>query len=179
MADAAIQGQGRRVFFRQGTMLKVSVLALLILLIVLPLIRVVLFTLQPDIIKAWSDVLTGRLSTNLFYKPLGNTLIIGGVVATDLVFEITLDHPGNRHECRQPCHGYSCGGIGAGLPAAGLLGSWAVLCFESHNRHRVLHDPALPDIETVRGPQVIQGLITLVIPGENYSVPDAVPLPDE
>ncbi len=85
MADAAIQGQGRRVFFRQGTMLKVSVLALLILLIVLPLIRVVLFTLQPDIIKAWSDVLTGRLSTNLFYKPLGNTLIIGGVVATACV----------------------------------------------------------------------------------------------
>ncbi len=85
MADTAISGQGRRVRFRQGTLLKVLVLALLIALIVLPLLRTVLFTLQPDVIKAWSDVLTGRLSTNLFYKPLGNTLIIGAVVSTGCV----------------------------------------------------------------------------------------------
>ena len=72
-------------FFRQGTVLKALVLALLTALIVLPLIRTVLFTLQPDTISAWSDVLIGRLSTNLFYKPLGNTLLIGVVVATACV----------------------------------------------------------------------------------------------
>ncbi len=81
MADAAISGQGRRVIFRQGTVLKAVVLLLLVALIVLPLIRTVLFTLQPDTIEAWSDVLSGRLSKNLFYKPLGNTLLIGVVVS--------------------------------------------------------------------------------------------------
>ncbi len=85
MADAAISGPGRRVFFRQGTLLKATVLLLLALLIVLPLLRTVLFTLQPDTVKAWPDVLTGRLSTNLFYKPLGNTLTIGVVVAVGCV----------------------------------------------------------------------------------------------
>ncbi len=85
MADAAMGGQGRRVFFQQGTMLKAVVLILLVALIVLPLIRTVMFTLQPDTIKAWSDVLTGRLSQNLFYRPLGNTLLIGVVVASACV----------------------------------------------------------------------------------------------
>ncbi|MDJ0992941.1 MAG: iron ABC transporter permease [Dinoroseobacter sp.] len=85
MADAAMGMQRRRVLFQQGTVLKAFVLALLIALIVLPLIRTVMFTLQPDTIKAWSDVLTGRLSTNLFYKPLGNTLLIGVVVATGCI----------------------------------------------------------------------------------------------
>ena len=85
MADIAMSRQSRRVFFRNGTVLKLAVLALLVLLIVLPLIRTVLFTLQPDTFKAWSDVLTGRLSTNLFYKPLGNTLLIGAVVSTGCV----------------------------------------------------------------------------------------------
>ena len=85
MADTAMGGQGRRVLFRQGTVLKAVVLALLVGLIVLPLIRTVMFTFQADTITAWSDVLTGRLSRNLFYKPLGNTLLIGAVVATGCV----------------------------------------------------------------------------------------------
>ena len=85
MADAAMSGQGRRVIFGQGTVLKAVVLVLLVALIVLPLIRTVMFTLEPDTIKAWSDVLTGRLSKNLFYKPLGNTLLIGVIVAAGCV----------------------------------------------------------------------------------------------
>ncbi len=85
MAIAAMSGPGRRVYFRQGTVLKVAVLAILIALIVLPLLRTVLFTLQPETITAWSDVLTGRLSENLFYKPLTNTLIIGVVVSSACV----------------------------------------------------------------------------------------------
>ncbi len=85
MSDGSISSQGRRVLFRQGTVLKIIVLALLTALIVLPLIRTVLFTLQPDTFVAWSDVLIGRLSTNLFYKPLANTLLIGVVVSTGCV----------------------------------------------------------------------------------------------
>ncbi len=85
MADIAMSRQGRRVFFKQGTVLKIVVLLLLIALIVLPLIRTVLFTLRPDVIGAWGDVLSGRLSTNLFYKPLKNTLLIGLIVSTGCV----------------------------------------------------------------------------------------------
>lgn len=85
MAETAMSGPKYRVSFQQGTLLKVLVLALLIALIVLPLLRTVLFTLEVDNIRAWSDVLSGRLSTNLFYKPLTNTLVIGTVVATGCV----------------------------------------------------------------------------------------------
>ena len=76
---------GRRVLLRQGTVLKTIVLALLVVLIVLPLIRTVLVTLQPDAIDAWSDVLVGRLSHNLFYRPLVNTLILGVGVSVGCV----------------------------------------------------------------------------------------------
>ena len=85
MTTSAISGQGRRVFFRPGTVLKLSVLAILVLLIVLPLIRTVAFTLRPETIGAWSDVLVGRLAPNLFFEPLGNTLLIGIVVSSGCV----------------------------------------------------------------------------------------------
>ena len=77
MADIAVSNVGRRVFFRQGTVLKILVLAILVVLIVLPLVRNILLTLQPDTIGAWADVFSGRLSRNLFYKPLLTTLILG------------------------------------------------------------------------------------------------------
>ncbi|GFE65352.1 ABC transporter permease [Litoreibacter roseus] len=86
MADTLGNIQRRRFLHQPGIVLKTVVLTLLVLLILLPLARTVLFTLQPDVIGAWTDVLTGRLSTNLFYKPLGNTLIIGAVVASGCVF---------------------------------------------------------------------------------------------
>lgn len=80
-----IAGRGRRVIFRQGTILKTLVMVTLILLIVLPLAKTVTSTLQPDTIGAWGDVLTGRLAMNLFYVPLGNTMLIGAVVAVACV----------------------------------------------------------------------------------------------
>ncbi|MGL5009772.1 MAG: ABC transporter permease, partial [Paracoccaceae bacterium] len=55
------------------------------LLIVLPLISTVLFTLRPANIGAWGDVLVGRLAPNLFWVPLANTMIIGFVVASACV----------------------------------------------------------------------------------------------
>ncbi len=85
MADASLSHlrahAGRRVRFAQGTTLKLVVLALLSALIVLPLVSTVLFTLRPDTVVAWSDVLVGRLAPNLFWEPLANTLIIGLVVS--------------------------------------------------------------------------------------------------
>ena len=85
MADIAMTGHARRVLFRQGTVLKAVVLLLLTLLIVLPLLRTFMFTLEPGNLGAWRDVLTGRLSRNLFYVPLMNTMLIGVVTALGCV----------------------------------------------------------------------------------------------
>lgn len=85
MALAATATEGRRQLVRPGLTLKLVVLALLILLIVAPMARTVLMTLAPDAIGAWSDVLWGRLSPNLFWRPLGTTMILGVVVGTACV----------------------------------------------------------------------------------------------
>ncbi|MGL4241788.1 MAG: ABC transporter permease [Beijerinckiaceae bacterium] len=89
MADASMNKQTsvarRRVAFAQGTLLKTVVLAVLAALIVLPLLSTVLFTLRPETLGAWTDVLTSRLAPNLFWEPLSNTLIIGFVAAAACV----------------------------------------------------------------------------------------------
>jgi iron(III) transport system permease protein len=85
MALAATATEGRRQLVRPGLTLKLVVLALLILLIVAPMARTVLMTLAPDAIGAWSDVLWGRLSPNLFWRPLGTTMMLGVVVGTACV----------------------------------------------------------------------------------------------
>jgi iron(III) transport system permease protein len=76
---------GRRQWFRQGLVLKLVVLAVLVLLIVAPMTSTVLFTLEPDRIGAWSEVLVGRLAPNLFWWPLVNTMVIGVISAVACV----------------------------------------------------------------------------------------------
>ncbi|WP_029041380.1 ABC transporter permease [Cucumibacter marinus] len=85
MANAVLDHAGRRVYFRQGTILKAVVLALLTMLIVLPLVSTVAATFAPGAIAAWNDVLFSRLSRNLFYRPLTNTLVIGVAVSLSCV----------------------------------------------------------------------------------------------
>jgi iron(III) transport system permease protein len=77
LAPAPSAASGRRMVFSPGLLLKLAVLAVLILLIVAPMARTVLFTLSPETITAWSDVLVGRLAPNLFWWPLLNTMVIG------------------------------------------------------------------------------------------------------
>lgn len=67
------------------TVLKLGVLALVGVLIAAPLMRIVLDTLAPEAIIAWSEVTTGRLSRNLLWVPLANTLVLGVVVACGCV----------------------------------------------------------------------------------------------
>ena len=81
MADFAIGRSGRRFFAAPGRPLMLVVLAIAVILIAAPLAKIALVTLAPDTIKAWGDVLSSRLSPNLFYKPLTNTMIIGASVA--------------------------------------------------------------------------------------------------
>ncbi|PKA39186.1 iron ABC transporter permease [Rhizobium sullae] len=76
---------GRRITFAPGLGLKALVITLLTLLIVLPLAKTVAFTLQPETVSAWSEVLVGRLAKNLLYVPLLNTMILGIGVAIGCV----------------------------------------------------------------------------------------------
>lgn len=65
--------------------LKLVVLLVLGVLVAAPLLRIVAETLAPDAVVAWSDVTNGRLSRNLLWLPLGNTLILGVGVACGCV----------------------------------------------------------------------------------------------
>ena len=85
MAFATRNMAVRSLLYRPGLGLKLIVLAILVALIVLPLASTVLFTLRADTVKAWSDVLVGRLAPNLFWEPLANTMIIGVAVAVTCV----------------------------------------------------------------------------------------------
>ncbi len=68
-----------------GLWLKLIVLALLLVLIAAPLLRVFGITVEPGAAGVWSDVLASNLSRNLFWLPLSNTLILGFGVATGCV----------------------------------------------------------------------------------------------
>lgn len=91
MADATVplspaaHAAGRRRLLAPGLGLKLLVLGILVVLIVLPLLSTVIFTLSPGAREAWGEVLVGRLSENLFWEPLGNTLLIGAVSAAACV----------------------------------------------------------------------------------------------
>ena len=53
----------------------------LVVLVVVPLTGLVVTTLRPQGLDAWSDVLASPLSRNLFYEPLLNSLVIGAATA--------------------------------------------------------------------------------------------------
>lgn len=67
------------------TWFAVGVLAVLVVLVAAPLWGLVTATLGPDERHAWTDVLASPLSRNLFWQPLGNSLLVGlgtGVLAS-------------------------------------------------------------------------------------------------
>jgi iron(III) transport system permease protein len=64
-----------------GVALALGLAALLVLLVALPLVRLVGVTLTPEGRAAWGEVLASNLAPNLFWRPLANTLLIGGAVA--------------------------------------------------------------------------------------------------
>ncbi|OWT53985.1 ABC transporter permease [Candidimonas nitroreducens] len=55
----------------------VILLVLLGILIAAPLIKILIATLSSEGLQAWSDVLVGRVSTNLWWRPLLTTLALG------------------------------------------------------------------------------------------------------
>ena len=78
-------GRGRRLAARPGLPAKLAVLLLLGVLIAAPLFTILAETLRPDTLVAWRDVLASRLSRNLFWLPLANTLTLGFGVAAGCV----------------------------------------------------------------------------------------------
>ncbi|KKB11742.1 ABC transporter permease [Devosia geojensis] len=68
-----------------GLALKLAVLLALGVLVAAPLLRIFLETLGPDAIAAWTDVTASRLSRNLLWLPLANTMILGFGVAAGCV----------------------------------------------------------------------------------------------
>ena len=77
MAEAALGRAGRHAFAAPGLRLKALVVAVLTVLVAAPLLTIAVQTLSADAIGAWHDVTASRLSRNLFWRPLGNTLIVG------------------------------------------------------------------------------------------------------
>jgi iron(III) transport system permease protein len=81
----SIATMGRRTVAAPGLVLKLVVLAALGLLVVAPLAKIAADTLRPDAIGTWGQMFVGRLAPNLFWRPLGNTLVIGAVVSSACV----------------------------------------------------------------------------------------------
>lgn len=75
-SSVSAAGVLRRLFstFRPGPVLLV---AIIVMLVVAPLVKIVLATLTPEGLEAWTAVLSSRLSMNLWWKPLMNTLLLG------------------------------------------------------------------------------------------------------
>lgn len=76
---------GLRARLPAGLGLNLGVLALLALLVAAPLMTILMQTLDPERIGAWSDVLASPLSRNLFWLPALNTMALGLGVAAGCV----------------------------------------------------------------------------------------------
>lgn len=85
MLGETMRSAGRRNIAAPGSALKAAVLAVLAILILAPLLKIAAETLQPSTIGAWSEVVWGKLAPNLFWRPLGNTLVLGMGVAAGCV----------------------------------------------------------------------------------------------
>lgn len=51
------------------------------ILVIVPLLRIVLISLTPDGLAAWQAVVASPLSTNLLWRPITNTMLLGAGVA--------------------------------------------------------------------------------------------------
>lgn len=68
-----------------GLGLNLIVLGILAVLVAAPLLTILIGTLGPGSIGAWGEVLAGRLAPSLFWRPAGNTMLLGIGVATGCV----------------------------------------------------------------------------------------------
>jgi iron(III) transport system permease protein len=74
--------QARRFRLSPNTVLGLGVALVLAILVLGPLLTIVYATITQNGGQAWRDVLASDLSRNLFWRPLGNTLLVGVAVAS-------------------------------------------------------------------------------------------------
>jgi iron(III) transport system permease protein len=70
-----------RLFFQSRNFVPLLMVGLTSILVIAPLIMILLATLTPNGLEAWQDITYSHLSRNLWWKPLGNSLLLGVGVA--------------------------------------------------------------------------------------------------
>lgn len=68
---------GRDLTRRPGFALKLGAFGIVAILVALPLIKILAFTVSADAVNAWYEVTVSRLSYNLFWGPLRTTMLLG------------------------------------------------------------------------------------------------------
>jgi iron(III) transport system permease protein len=71
----------RTALTRPTSLLAAGVLVILVILVVSPLLGLLSTTLAADSRSAWTDVFASRMSANLLWRPLGNSLLMGTATA--------------------------------------------------------------------------------------------------
>lgn len=77
MTTYTLLQQGRALALRPGFALKLAALGIVSVLVVLPLLNILAFTFSDEAAGTWQEVLFSRLSHNLFWEPLENTMLLG------------------------------------------------------------------------------------------------------
>jgi iron(III) transport system permease protein len=72
-------------FRKPENLLRLGIALLLVILIAVPLLRLGLVTVEEEGLSVWQEMLSGRISRNLLWEPLGNTLLIGLLVSVGTV----------------------------------------------------------------------------------------------
>ena len=78
MASTSLSLPSAGRLLRSEQVLPAILIAIVGLLVVAPLLKILLATLTPNGLLAWEAVLASRLSENLWWRTLLNTLMLGG-----------------------------------------------------------------------------------------------------
>lgn len=81
MTSTSLSAPSGSRLLRSGFLLPAVLVLIVAILVVAPLARILLSTLTPEGIAAWQAVLASRLSANLWWWPLLNTMVLGFCVA--------------------------------------------------------------------------------------------------
>lgn len=71
----------RRGFLRSETLVPIFLILVVGILVIAPLVKIVLSTLTVEGLDAWQAVLASKMSENLWWRPLLNTVLLGVGVA--------------------------------------------------------------------------------------------------
>ena len=82
MTSTSLSAPSGSRLLRSGFLMPAALVLIVAILVVAPLVRILLSTLTPEGLEAWVAVLASPLSTNLWWRPLLNTMVLGFSVAS-------------------------------------------------------------------------------------------------